>query len=553
MSRTNCFLVCVALLFGLAIETEAQTFTPVSVDAAEAARWREDLRFLAQEMPRVHRNLFHTMKPVQFEAAIKRLDERIPTLGRHQIIVEMERIVAMVGDGHTNISPTRDPKIGFHTLPIKFYWFKDGWYIRAATREHAELIGARVLKIGNVPMVQAYAKARDLIGRDNEMDAKFFAPQLMVMPEVLQALGLSDNTVAGHFTVEQAGKERDIVLAPYGPAEMMPSDTDATWVMKPEWMDARDIQPSAKSALWLRDPLNKFWFQYLADSKTLYVQLNQVGNKDDETLAMFAGRLSSFMETNPVDRLVLDLRLNRGGNGGLNRPLLVALIKSKLDQPGKFFTLIGRSTFSAAQFLINDLEKYSNTIFIGEPSGGKVNSYGDSKKIMLPNSGITVRVSTLWWQEDERDHRQWTAPLIAAELAFADYRAGVDPALNAAIGYVAKKPLGRSLREAMAAGTLAVRYREWKADPANASVDTESILIDLGYELLGAKKFAAAIEVFQLNVADASNSANAFDSLGEAYAAAGNRELAIKSYERALEIDPKLASAIEALKKLRGK
>lgn len=36
------------------------------------------------------------------------------------MIVEMAKIVAAVGDGHTNIYPTRDAKIGFHTLPLAF-------------------------------------------------------------------------------------------------------------------------------------------------------------------------------------------------------------------------------------------------------------------------------------------------------------------------------------------------------------------------------------------------------------------------------------------------
>jgi hypothetical protein len=34
---------------------------------------------------------------------------------------------------------------------------------------------------------------------------------------------------------------------------------------------------------------------------------------------------------------------------------------------------------------------------------------------------------------------------------------------------------------------------------------------------------------------------------------AGNKELAIKNYEKAQELNPHLSSAIEALKKLRGK
>ena len=67
--------------------------------ADEAVRWREDLRFMAIEMPRLHRDLFHQMTRERFDSAVERLDERIPGLARNQIIVELERIVAMVGDG----------------------------------------------------------------------------------------------------------------------------------------------------------------------------------------------------------------------------------------------------------------------------------------------------------------------------------------------------------------------------------------------------------------------------------------------------------------------
>ena len=47
-------------------------------------------------------------------------------------------------------------------------------------------------------------------------------------------------------------------------------------------------------------------------------------------------------------------------------------------------------------------------------------------------------------------------------------------------------------------------------------------------------------------------SSNPYDSLGEAYAEAGNKELAIKNYKRAVEIDPKNKSSIDALKRLEG-
>lgn len=520
------------------------------VETEEARAWQEDLRYMAQEMPRRHRNLFHTMSREQFEAAVAALDARIPSLQRDQIIVEMARIAAMVGDGHTSVAPTRDPKIGFRTYPIRLYLFQDGLYVRAADAAHAGLAGARVLRIGDATAEQAYAAARELVGRDNEMDAKFFVPLLLSMPEVVHALGLVADMEKAAFTLDVGGKIRVAPLAPIGPAELLSPDTDTSWMRKDGWVDAR----GSADPLWLRDPKNKYWFEFLPESRAVYVQFNQVGNKDDETIEAFSNRLAAFVREKDTDRLVLDLRLNRGGNGGLNRPLILALIRStKIDRRGGLFVLTGRSTWSAAQMLVNELERYTNATFVGEPTGGKVNHYGDSRRITLPNSGVTVRVSSLWWQGDERDKRPWKAPDVAAELTFADYAANRDPALEAALSYVPEKSLGDLLYEASGPGPGSVTnvFAAWKADPRHAYVAPEPPLNDLGYRLLAEKRLPEAIRIFRLAAEADPQSANAQDSLGEAYAVAGERDAAIRAYEKALALDPKMDSARDALKKLR--
>ena len=274
-------------------------------------------------------------------------------------------------------------------------------------------------------------------------------------------------------------------------------------------------------------------------------------------MGTFTRRLFDLVEAKPVERFVLDLRRNRGGNGELNRPLLLAILKSpKVDRKGRLFAIVGRSTWSAAQMLVNELERYTNVTFVGEPTGGKPNAYGDSRRITLPNSGITVRVSTLWWQGDERDRRPWTAPHVAADMTFADYRANRDPALKAALTHVPGKPLKGLLKEAILAGdyTLAARrYANWRADPANAYASAEIEFNRLGYELLAAARLDQAIEVFELNADAHPQSANAYDSLGEAYVARGDREAAIRSYEKALRLDPNMRTAVEALETLRAR
>lgn len=81
---------------------------------------------------------------------------------------------------------------------------------------------------------------------------------------------------------------------------------------------------------------------------------------------------------------------------------------------------------------------------------------------------------------------------------------------------------------------------------------SEIQLNNLGYRLLSAKKVKEAIEIFKLNTEAYPQSANVYDSLGEAYMKNGDKELAIRNYQRAVELNPQNTNAIEMLKKLRA-
>jgi cytochrome c-type biogenesis protein CcmH/NrfG len=70
--------------------------------------------------------------------------------------------------------------------------------------------------------------------------------------------------------------------------------------------------------------------------------------------------------------------------------------------------------------------------------------------------------------------------------------------------------------------------------------------------LMGMKRLDQAIEIFKLNTEAYPQSSNVWDSLGEAYMNKGNKELAIKNYGKALELDPSNTNAAAILKRLRG-
>jgi CubicO group peptidase (beta-lactamase class C family) len=94
------------------------------------------------------------------------------------------------------------------------------------------------------------------------------------------------------------------------------------------------------------------------------------------------------------------------------------------------------------------------------------------------------------------------------------------------------------------------QYRELKATQAAAYSFAEGELNMLGYQLLGAKKLKEAIEIFKLNVEAYPQAANPYDSLGEAYLTAGERELALANYRKAVELNPQNANAVAVIKNL---
>jgi tetratricopeptide (TPR) repeat protein len=107
--------------------------------------------------------------------------------------------------------------------------------------------------------------------------------------------------------------------------------------------------------------------------------------------------------------------------------------------------------------------------------------------------------------------------------------------------------------ELLRAGKLAEAvegYKKIKREkPLNGAVQ-EARLNDLGYSLLREKRLAEAIAVFKVNTELYPQSANVYDSLGEAYLANGDKELAAANYKKSLELDPKNQNAASVLKKL---
>jgi hypothetical protein len=331
----------------------------------------------------------------------------------------------MAGDGHTRILPTYAGELSRKGALVQFYLFTEGLFITAADPRYADMVGAQVLRVGEHGVERVIESLESVISRDNAIWIKLIAPALMAYPQILNGLGLIPNGEALPLTIKDAtGKIRQVSL----PVEAgMANDS---------WITARK-DATQPAPLYLKNRKAPYWFEYLADSKTVYFQYNSVRNDAKEPLNKFCDRLFQFINDNAVERLIIDMRWNIGGNNFLNQPLISGLMRcDKINQKGRLFVIVGRNTFSAAMCGAAQIERYTNAVFAGEPTGSSPNFVGESIPVRLPYSKMAGSISDLYWQNSvAMDYRVWIAPQIYAPPTFEAFKSNRDPAMEAIMVY----------------------------------------------------------------------------------------------------------------------
>ena len=379
-------------------------------------KWRGDLQYLFTELPKRHKNLFFKISRQQFDREIAEIIESIPKLSDPEIKFALRRLTAMIGDPHTRISFNVA-----RTYPFTLYQFSDGVFVIAATQEYQNLLGAKLIRIGGTDIEGAKEAVRPLITFENEWRFKQQFPDYLTDPENLYLLKILPSMDEGDFTF--AGKNGDQFVVRLRPVS---TQFGIRFVTPFDW------QP-AKTPLYLRNPDRHYWYEYLPDSKTLYLHYRRCADMPMQPFSRFAAALLKFMNQNPVERMVIDLRLNGGGNSSILNPLTDALSKRRdINQPGRLFALIGRRTFSSAVLNAMELKLATKVILVGEPAGQRPNFYGEVETMILPHSRLRISYSTRFFKTTD-GNPQTLAPDIEVEPSSSDYVNGRDPVLERAL------------------------------------------------------------------------------------------------------------------------
>jgi hypothetical protein len=376
------------------------------------AEWRQDLTALAAELKRVHPRFRECGLPSDFEARRAALSARIGGLSDEQAVVEIQRLLASVGDGHTLSWPFGIKKGTLLRLPLMLWSFEEGLYVIDASDR--DLIGKRVVRIGGVPAAEVLGRLEPFVSHDNAEQVLWAAPFYATLTDFLAAVGATDdrNTAILGF---DGGRRATVLAEPIDPAALR----------------ERLIAPKTATApLYLSRAEDPFWAAELPGG-VLYVQVNTMNDGRAETLAAFASALRRRVAG--FRAVVVDLRLNNGGEASKADELLRTLIAAD-TQGVRLAVLTSRMTFSAAQTFAARIDQWTGAVFIGQPTGSKPNHYGNERKFQLPDSGLQGTISSgLNQPVTARDERATMAPDIAVATRASDYFAGADPTLDAAV------------------------------------------------------------------------------------------------------------------------
>jgi len=384
--------------------------------------WRSDLEFLRAAVVREH-YLFRTEPlPERFLALGEKLKASISEFGDLRILVELQHLMATLGDGHCYATPSsrfiQRLNAPPQELPLRLHGFSNGLFVIDANPGLEKWIGRRITRIGLLSADEAWQGVVDYIPKDNVHGGRWLGPVFLGYHGYLEALGCIGKE-AGEIALGFANTDGTESAASVGFAPMQNK--------RPPLIPSR-LPGASEAPLHLRHVTSNYWFEAIPSREVIYVQFNQTLNSQSESIEAFAARLEQELRRSRPKLLGIDVRYNGGGNADLLPPLLRVIREFKArEQDGKVAVLIGPGTLSAAQIFISTLDRGAEAIFVGEPSGSKPNFVGEHNPVELPWSGVIVNISNRRHEIIPGDTRQWIEPEPKVEMSSEDYFANRDP------------------------------------------------------------------------------------------------------------------------------
>lgn len=389
--------------------------------------WRRDVQDLRDEVKRLDAEYRDRPLPPEFERRYAELEANVPRLSDEQIYVGLNRMLAVLGQGHTAVWTVADSRVAFKALPLQFWVFPEGIFVVGASDENKGLIGSRLVSIEGVAAEEALRRVNETQSVDGDNEYVYLGAELLREAPYLFGLGITRSVDTIRVALQKPG-ESSKSLALATSKERMPNRLMPL--------------PNVAAPLYLEEQKQSNWERALPEQSAMYLRVNMYDpNQSPHALAL-RKRIAEGAPKN----LILDLRFNDGGSTSLYAELLRTLIGFSLQPERRLYVLIGRNTYSATGNLITELEQLANATFVGEPSSECCTLYASPSPFTLPYSKLRGRIPTRRSNLSRKgfDFRREMDPHVPVIMTAKDYFAGRDPLMDAVVRMIerekSKKP-----------------------------------------------------------------------------------------------------------------
>lgn len=410
MKKKTLIIICVIIFVVICLKS----FGNISIRNTNISKkqWLEDITYLQNNLPKVHKNLFFNISSNSFNKEINDLKENLNQLNSDEITIHIMKIIASVGDAHTGIMNYKSNDI----FPFTIYKFKDGYYLTEIDDIYKDQLGKKVLKIDNIPIEDIINKVSVLIPHANKYGVISQAPDYLQDTKVINYITNKKDNTLDLAVCDSNNKISEVNITSIKKSTLKMSSLSNNIINKPIYMKNN----------------KNFWYEYLAGTKTLYCQFNTCVpfTPSSEDLSS----INNIIKENKVKKVIIDLRNNTGGIHLSSNNALVNCIKDnkEINVKNKLFVIIGRETFSSGLMYAIDFKQQTNAIIYGEPTSGKPSGYGNIKNLILPNSKLNITYSTQIFNYTGFDS-DTLKPDVEIDTDINSYINGIDPVVESII------------------------------------------------------------------------------------------------------------------------
>ena len=383
---------------------EAVVLAPPLTERDE--KWIEDINFVKETMYAKHPNPFYSTSKEEFDLYFNKLIDDVPNLEEHVILVELQKIIAKAKDGHMKLDLVSH---FLRACPYLFEQYQGELYAIAHSTlepEWAQGLYQKLVQINGVDIKYIESKLSELWSTDGSAYWQYSdvgIPKLLAMPYVLDAIGVPNTEKYMDYTfADETGQllttRLDLVrIDKYNTAEQNTA---------PAWAGER-------VSFYAMPTNNKpYEYRYLAEENAIYLIYQQCKDDEEQPFVDFVEKLFQVVQDNQVQKIIVDLRANKGGNSSVINPLFNKLVQwpKFQDTPNQLIVLIGKNTFSAGVDAVQNLSRLSCATVAGSPTGGDIASFGNIEIVTLPNCKASFIYTTKYFSGGKKISETGTVP-----------------------------------------------------------------------------------------------------------------------------------------------